>query len=149
MRYYRKTCSNCDCFINKLPDEAFAQVRSKTFEPGEVLYTEGALLDRVMFVCEGTAQSFRLNKIKNEKQIQSFIQTGTLLGMQELMEASACWTHSVEAVESCQVLILDAEVFMASLNVTEVLMQVLHHTIEREQSVKRQLVNAFETEDLS
>jgi len=147
MRYYRKTCSDCDCFINQLPDEAFAQVRSKTFEPGEVLYTEGALMDRVMFVCEGTAQSFHVDTLKNEKQIQSFVQKGTLLGLQELMENNACWTHSVEVVESCQVLILDAEVFMASLSVPEVLRQVMFHSIQRKQSVQRQLVNSFKSEE--
>lgn len=134
--------------MNQLPEEAYAQVRSKLFKAGEVLCNGDSLLDRILFICEGSAQAFQLNN-KNEKNNVSLVQSGTILGLQELIYSEPCWNYSVEALEDCQVMVLDAEVFMASLmNLPGVLNQVLLHTIKREQSVQRQLVAAFEAKDL-
>lgn len=108
-------CVDCRCVLNQLPRNLQQNMECATHPAHSLICVQGQPIDRVLVLCKGMARLVRSRKSLG-RQLELFqAQAGAILGYQELIEGSACWTSSVEAVQQCTVIAVDADAFMSAL----------------------------------
>jgi len=108
-------CTNCQCLLNQLPKNLHQNMECAIYPSHSLICIQGQPIDRVLVLCKGTARLVRSRK-GSSQQLELFqAQPGAILGYQELIEGSGCWTSSVEAVQQCTVIAMDADAFMSAL----------------------------------
>ena len=134
-------CPSCASLIDHLPPEVRARARHERHAAGELICRKGEALRKVLLLCQGRAVAVcDAPQGATELGLPAW-QPGAVLGDQELFEGALRWRVSVRAQTPCQVLVLDPEVFLASLKHFEAAASLLHHTLQRNRQTQRALID--------
>jgi len=131
--------SEFDCFLNAIPPEAQAQLRRFTVDHGQPICRAGDSIQTIFLLCDGHAHV----SAPSGEMDGGYRTSGSMLGVEEVLKGCIKWPALIQAVTPCEVIALDAEVFLGSLNNPHAVMALLEQTLRQGRAVQQQFIGAM------